>query len=132
MAGTLSCWKCGASLEQLPLPLGRSAECKACGAELHVCRLCEFYDPRAAKACREPVAEEVQDKTRANFCDYFQPRPLAYAPPDDSAVRAARGQLATLFRSGAGGAAFAAAPSDVGEARQKLERLFGAGDKKPN
>ena len=24
-----------------------------------------------------PVAEEVQDKTRANFCDYFAPNPHA-------------------------------------------------------
>ena len=32
-----------------------------------------------AKHCREPIAEEVKDKERANFCDYFKPRPGAYS-----------------------------------------------------
>ena len=67
----LVCWKCGGSLQHLSLPLRRLEACRACGAELHVCRLCEFHDTAVAKGCREPVAEEVKDKTRANFCDYF-------------------------------------------------------------
>ena len=50
----LVCWKCGASLAALSLPLRRQDECKACGAELHVCRLCEFYDTSVARSCREP------------------------------------------------------------------------------
>jgi hypothetical protein len=25
--------------------------------------------------CREPTAEEVSNKTQANFCDHFKPRP---------------------------------------------------------
>lgn len=71
----LYCYCCGASLEALPQPLGRLAECLACRSELHVCRMCEFYDPAVSQACREPMAEEVKDKTRANFCEYFSPRP---------------------------------------------------------
>ena len=76
------CWKCGASLDDEPLPLARTAECAACNADLHVCRLCEWYDTAVAKSCREPVAEEVHNKERANFCDYFQPRPGAWSAPD--------------------------------------------------
>ncbi len=53
------------------MPLRRRDECPACSADLHVCRLCEFYDTSVAKSCREPVAEEVTDKERANFCDFF-------------------------------------------------------------
>lgn len=64
------CWKCGASLADLSLPFSRREECR-CRAELHVCRMCRFYDTRKAKSCAEPVAEEVQDKERANFCGYF-------------------------------------------------------------
>ena len=33
--------------------------------------MCRFYDTRKAKSCAEPVADEVQDKQRANFCGYF-------------------------------------------------------------
>jgi hypothetical protein len=115
----LVCWKCGASLEELSLPLRRQEECKACGAELHVCRLCEFHDTAVAKSCREPVAEEVKDKTRSNFCDYFSPRPHAYSATGDAASNA-RSELESLF---GGGQAASAAPED--EARARLEELFG-------
>ena len=78
MAHDLTCWKCGASLEELTLPLRRLEECKACRSELHVCRMCVEYDTRVAKHCREPTAEEVRDKTAANFCDHFKPKVGAY------------------------------------------------------
>ncbi len=97
MNDDLVCWKCGASLAALPLPLGRRAECLACHAELQVCRLCRHYDTTKAKQCREKAAEDVRDKTRANFCDWFQPRPGAVT----------------------------ADKADGGDARAKLEALFG-------
>ena len=77
MSSELVCWRCCASLKAQPLPLGRRAECLACGAELHVCRLCRHFDTSKAKQCRERAADEVRDKTRANFCDWFQPKPAA-------------------------------------------------------
>jgi len=95
---SLVCWKCGCGLDEVPQPLSRYAECLGCRAELHVCRMCRFYDTRVAQACREPMAEEVKDKTRANFCDYFEPRPDAYAGPDgpptaDAALSALFGEF---------------------------------------
>ena len=48
-APPIVCWKCGASLADLSLPFGRRDECRACRAELHVCRMCRFYDTRKAK-----------------------------------------------------------------------------------
>ena len=74
MANDLQCWKCGAALAALSLPLRRLDECPQCRAELHVCRLCVVFDRRAYQQCREPTVEEVRDKTRANFCDHFKPR----------------------------------------------------------
>jgi hypothetical protein len=32
---------------------------------------CVRHDPRAAYECREPRAEPVPDKDRANFCEWF-------------------------------------------------------------
>jgi hypothetical protein len=115
----LVCWKCGGSLTDLSLPLRRQEACRACGAELHVCRLCEFHDTAVAKSCREPVAEEVKDKTRANFCDYFRPRPHAFTAAGDAAAQA-RSQLESLFGGGQRGPS---SPQD--EARARLEELFG-------
>lgn len=68
------CWKCGARQTDILLPLSRTEVCGACGADLHVCRMCRFYDTSVASACLEPVAHRVTDKTRANFCGYLELR----------------------------------------------------------
>jgi hypothetical protein len=115
----LLCWKCGASLEDLPQPLGRRAECPACGAELHVCRQCRHYDTAKAKQCRELAADEIKDKTRANFCEWFQARPDAFAGPTGSAG-GGRAALDALF--GAPGA-----PDAGADPRGELKKLFGKG-----
>jgi len=123
----LECWKCGGSLDGQTLPLGRLAECRACGAALHVCRMCRFYDPAVANACREPVADPVQDKTRANFCGYLEPSPDAYRPAGKQAARDSRDALAALFgeASAEAGSAGDAAGDEEGDARRRLEDLFG-------
>ena len=114
----LQCWKCGAPLTDVPLPLGRYSECLACRSELHVCRMCRFYDPAVANACREPVAEPVKDKDRGNFCGYFEPRPGAYHAPDVAAGDRARSAADALFDG---------APADETDAdpnRAALDDLF--------
>jgi len=93
----LVCWNCGTSLAQLSLPLRRLDECPKCRAELHVCKLCVDYDTRVAKHCREPTAEEVRDKTKANFCDFYKPRAGAYTAPNTSEVDKAKSELEKLF-----------------------------------
>ena len=102
MSEQAQCWKCGTSVQELLLMPGRRvarlAECHRCHSDLHVCRACAFYDTRVARQCRETVAEEVLDKVRANFCDYFQYRDDAYQPGDSSAAEAARKALDDLFR----------------------------------
>jgi hypothetical protein len=100
MSHSLVCWKCGADLAALTLPLARRDECARCRAELHVCKLCVDYDEQVAKRCREPVAEEVSDKERANFCDYFQPRPGAWVARDTTPAELARSELERLFGKG--------------------------------
>ncbi len=97
MSHSLVCWKCGADLSALSLPLSRRDECKRCRAELHVCRMCVDYDESLAKKCREPTAEEVHNKTASNFCDFFEPRPNAYTAADTSAAERARQALEGMF-----------------------------------
>ena len=96
------CWRCGASLVALSLPLRRLEECAACRAELHVCRMCVSYDPRVAKKCREDDAEEVKEKEQANFCDYFRPRSGAFDSAQAVAEQKARLELAALFGGSSG------------------------------
>src|SRR3990172_609849 len=96
MTDRLACWKCGNAMVDIPLPLVRQAECPACRADLYVWRMCEYYDARLARHCREPVADDVSDKERANFCGYFQARSGAYRPRDEAAMQARR-QLDAVF-----------------------------------
>lgn len=99
MSTDLVCWRCGASLAALTLPLRRAEECPACRSDLHVCRLCRHYDRTRPKQCREDDAEEVRDKERANFCDYFKPRAGAFDAAGAAAEQQAKDTLAALFGS---------------------------------
>jgi len=133
VADELVCWKCGADLEWLPLPIGRYAECRTCDAPLHVCRMCEFFDTRVAKDCREPIAEEVKDKERANFCDYLSPNPDAHVARNESPAREAEAALAALFGVGDGGSTAASRTDQIEEkkktAKEGLDALFGIDEK---
>lgn len=80
------------------MPLSRLSECLACRAELHVCRMCRFYDPHKPESCAEERADPPKDKQRANFCDYFEPRAHAFQPPDVSAADRVKAELEGLFK----------------------------------
>ncbi|MFQ5634792.1 MAG: hypothetical protein ACE5G3_05635 [Gammaproteobacteria bacterium] len=101
MSEPLECYRCGASLDALTLPLSRQDQCPDCSVYLHCCRMCGFFDPGVAEQCREDDAEEVNNKEGANFCDYFAPRPGAYDPGYAGADRQARSQLDGLFAASA-------------------------------
>jgi hypothetical protein len=118
MAEALVCWKCGASLRALPLPLSRMAECPQCKAELHACRMCQFFAPHTTRQCAEIRAEEVIKKDQANYCDWFKPRPNAFDARAQAKAAASKLQLDALF----GGPA---AADTRDPAREAAEKLFG-------
>jgi hypothetical protein len=82
----------------LSLPLRRLDVCKACNAELHVCKLCIEYDRSYATHCREPIAEEVRKKEEANFCDHFKPKAGAYVTKDATEASRTKAALEDLFK----------------------------------
>jgi hypothetical protein len=92
------CFACDA---EVPLAaaerVGFRDACRRCGADLHVCRNCAHHDPAAYNECREPNAERVAERDRANRCDYFSPG----GGGGGAVARAqekARGQLDSLFK----------------------------------
>jgi hypothetical protein len=91
------CWQCGAGLTALDY--GRESTCPGCGKPTHCCRNCRHYAPGKANECMEPQVDRVIDKSRSNFCEWFEPtlspRPGA-ASPDVDALRDA---AEALFRS---------------------------------
>lgn len=83
--------------------------------------MCVAYDASAVRQCTEDDAEDVLEKARANFCDYFVPNPDAHAPGQMTAQDRAAAELAALFDETADGAASADGdPSDLADA----EALF--------
>lgn len=67
----MKCLSCQKELE-LPDKLSFREECLHCGADLHCCLCCDFYDQSAYNECRENSADRVLDKDRNNYCEYFQ------------------------------------------------------------
>ena len=130
--GAYVCWNCGNALPELLMPLSRRETCPSCEAEIHVCRMCVHFDRTVAKSCREPIAEEVRDKERANFCDYLELKSAAHDEAANAASKEARSELEALFGlpTGSTEAPQVAEPAPEADdaasrARVELERLFG-------
>lgn len=88
-----SCHRCTA-----PLPAERPSRrdaCARCGADVRVCKNCALFAPGSHHDCREPAADLVADKERANFCEFFT---LALAPARGAIAPDARAALEALFR----------------------------------
>ncbi len=47
------------------------AACAQCGAPLHSCVNCAYFDTGAPNECRKPLKERVSSKTKANECELF-------------------------------------------------------------
>ena len=118
MSHDIACFRCGASLATLSLPLSRRDECPDCSAHLHVCRMCRHFDPSAVNQCLEDDAEEVRDKERVNFCEWFVPTEDAFDATAKAEADRARQSLDALFGDDD-------APADGGDAAlSDAEKLF--------
>lgn len=125
----LLCWRCGGDLSNVVRsherqPIERLAQCKACHADLHVCKMCRFYNPRVTEKCDHEIAEPARDLELANFCQYYKPNPHAFhgtAPQQDEAIN----KLKALFGDEEESQPVEKHTVSAEElARQKLEALF--------
>lgn len=86
---SFSCFHCQKELSFTD-KIGFREECPACRSDVHVCKNCDFYDPKVYNECRETSAEVVRERERANYCEYFQPKaPGAGAQNKAEQLRAA-------------------------------------------
>lgn len=98
MTHAICCYRCGASLANLSLPLSRQDECPECGNYLHVCKMCRHFDAHVPRQCREDGAEDVKEKDRLNFCDWFMPSESAFDETRKNEEEAAKSALDALFK----------------------------------
>lgn len=62
------CYYCGKPIDEV---ITRSSLCSSCRKEVRVCLNCKSYKKDAHWDCIEDIPEQVTDKDRANFCDFF-------------------------------------------------------------
>lgn len=62
------CAQCGALIQSLAEPTG---QCGKCGATLHACKQCTYFDPGSRLECRQPIPERIARKDAANNCTFF-------------------------------------------------------------
>lgn len=95
----MDCGACGTPIE---LASGERIAfrdcCPRCQSDLHACRNCGHHDSGAYNECREPNAERVSDRERANRCDWFAPRTRA-GTVEPQRADGARAALDALFKS---------------------------------
>ena len=91
------CWNCAREL--IAPDYGRETTCMGCGKPTRCCRNCRHYAPGRANECMEPMVERILDKTRANFCELFEPTsPAASDEPVSDAEQLLRA-AEDLFKS---------------------------------
>ena len=64
---------------------------------MRCCMNCEFRDPGAHNECREPFAEFVRDREKANFCGLFQFK--VSDDPGSTDVDDAKARLEAMFKT---------------------------------
>ncbi|MGH9379766.1 MAG: hypothetical protein ACRD2Z_04025 [Thermoanaerobaculia bacterium] len=82
---TESVFRCAQCGTQVPLmgPVETDDRCPKCGADLHACTQCRHFDTSARFECRQPIAQRIAAKAKANTCELFEPR-LAQGFASDS------------------------------------------------
>ena len=125
MAKLLYCWNCGESLENIPLPISRHANCESCFEVLHCCRMCRHYKTDRRPECDHERADPPLIKENANFCDYFKPA-NQFDPKKLKKAGKAKSNLDSLFdRPGdLEGLSDGVNEKPEDEAQRKLDDLF--------
>ncbi len=84
------CYNCATTL---PPGIDFRGNCPKCGAALHCCKQCSYFEPSTRFQCMKPIPARIAVKDQANECDLFKPRvtvardaavPPAIAPPGPS------------------------------------------------
>ena len=68
----LRCALCGTSFPPDFTEITVSSRCPKCGADLHTCKNCVFFDPASRFECTQSISERIARKDVKNSCRYFQ------------------------------------------------------------
>jgi hypothetical protein len=111
------CFNCSTTL--LP-DIDFKGKCPKCGAALHCCKQCSYFEPSTRFQCLKPVPVRIPAKDQANECTLFKPRFTvareAVHPPASNGYGNSNGHSAPLPNI--------AAPRNASDARAAFDSLF--------
>ncbi len=96
------CYKCSNQLEfavKGGVVVGRLDTCDHCGANLHCCKNCYFYDPSLHNECRESYTDFIRDREAPNFCSSYRFKDSDEAPASGADMGSAKAKLEDLFKN---------------------------------
>lgn len=67
------CNKCGHIRQNLG-DLTNDEVCLRCGADMHICGNCRFFDTTTTWECRENIPARISSKHAKNECTFFSPK----------------------------------------------------------
>lgn len=71
------CAMCGAQLARSFSDIEFSSQCPKCGADLHSCKNCVFFDPAQRFECSQQIPKRIAGKDVRNDCEFFEGRTTA-------------------------------------------------------
>jgi hypothetical protein len=71
---TFKCALCGREHKDVEISI--DTQCSSCGKPLRTCTNCAFFDTSKRFECRKPLERRVESKSKANTCEFFQPKQI--------------------------------------------------------
>jgi hypothetical protein len=68
---TVRCARCGHPVSGA---IAKDSQCGRCGADLHACAQCAWFDTSRRFECGQPIPARITPKDSRNACDLFEPR----------------------------------------------------------
>ncbi|MCK5798888.1 MAG: hypothetical protein KAI47_16965 [Deltaproteobacteria bacterium] len=96
------CYKCSNELDLIitvGVKVGRLDTCAHCGANLHCCKNCRFYEPSVHNECLETHADFIRDREETNFCALYEIKNRDAAPEHDDSATKAKSKLEAMFKN---------------------------------
>ncbi len=106
------CFNCATTL---PPDMLFTGPCPKCGAQLHCCKQCSYFEPSTRFQCLKPVPVRIAVKDQANECTLFQPRVTVAREASSTPGNGAGPRPAGLNTP---------PPRNASDARDAFDRLF--------
>jgi hypothetical protein len=105
--------RCHSCATTLPSDIDFTGICPKCGAALHCCKQCSYFEPSTRFQCLKPIPVRIAVKDAANECTFFRQR-----------VTVARDSAPASPQSAGAGRPDAPAPKSANDARIAFDNLF--------